>query len=219
MPYLQPVRILSGDAGRFDGTGTARAQTRGDAHVGLFEFLMVLVSVVIGLGITEILSGWANLLRARSDVRFYWIHVLFQFGVFFALLQQWWEFWDMARVGELSFLAVLTVLAPPVFLYLIAHLLFPVEARGADLEEYYYRQAPLLWGLVVLGTLEGTLVTPLVFHYQILHPANLSGIPMILICVVLARSTDRRVHAVLAPAVLVLVLLDTILSNPVISSG
>ena len=79
--------------------------------MGLFEFLMVLVSVVIGLGITEILTGWANLLRARDEIRFYWIHVLFQLGVFFALLQQWWEFWDMAGVGELTFIAVLIVLA------------------------------------------------------------------------------------------------------------
>jgi len=49
--------------------------------VGLFEFLMVLVSVVIGLGLTEILTGAASLIRARDEVRFYWIHVAFQVGV------------------------------------------------------------------------------------------------------------------------------------------
>lgn len=187
--------------------------------MGLFEFLMVLVSVVIGLGLTEILTGGANLLRARDAVRFYWIHVLFQVGVFFALLQQWWEFWDMEEMGEISFLAVLAILAPPIFLFLIANLLYPTKAEGADLEEYYYRQSPLLWGLVIAGTLEGTFLQPVVFGDPVFHPANISGIPMVMLCAVLAASKSRRVHSVLAPIIILMVLLDTILANPAISSG
>ena len=187
--------------------------------MGLFEFLMVLVSVVIGLGLTEILTGAANLLRARSEVRFYWIHVLFQCGVFFALLQQWWEFWDMEGMGQISFLAVLAVMAPPIFLFLIAHLLYPAEADGTDLEQYYFRQSPLLWGLVVAGTLEGTFLKPLVFGNPVFHPTNISGIPMVAFCLLLAVSQNRRVHSVLAPVIILLVLLDTILANPAISTG
>lgn len=187
--------------------------------MGLFEFLMVLVSVVIGLGVTEVLTGWANLLRARTAIRFYWILVLLQFGVFFALLQQWWEFWDLAQVGEISFVAVLVVLFPPILLFLIAHLLFPREPEQNDLETYYYAQSPLVWGLVIAGTVEGTFVQPAVFGYPVLHPANISGIPLVGVCVVLALSGNRRVHALLAPLVIALVVLDTILSNPAISAG
>jgi hypothetical protein len=187
--------------------------------MGLFEFLMVLISVVIGLGLTEILAGIAKLLRAREEVRFYWIHVLFQCGVFFALLQQWWEFWDMEGLGEISFLAVLSILAPPIFLFLIANLLYPAQAEGSDLEEYYYRQAPLLWGLVIAGTLVGTFLQPLVAGDPVFHPANISGIPMLVICFVLAVSRNRRVHSILGPIVILMVLLDTILVNPAISAG
>lgn len=187
--------------------------------MGLFEFLMVLVSVVIGLGLTEILSGAANLLRARETVRFHWFHILIQLGVFMALLQQWWEFWDMKDMGEISFFAVLTVLVSPVFLFLIAHLLYPRHPEGADLQEYYHQQAPLLWGLVIAGTAVGTFLQPVIFGEPVLHPANLSGIPMIGICLVLAISKNRRVHAVLGPIVLVMVFLDTVLANPAISTG
>jgi hypothetical protein len=125
----------------------------------------------------------------------------------------------MVGVGELSFVAVLTVLATPIFLFLIAHLLFPGEATGADLEDYYYAQAPLLWGLVIAATVTGTFVRPVVFGYSILHPANLSGIPMLGLCVALMISRNRRVHATLVPVVLVMVLLDTVLTNPAISVG
>ena len=187
--------------------------------MGLFEFLMVLVSVVIGLGLTEILTGWANLLRARDGIRFYWVHVLLQGGVFFALLQQWWEFWEMEGMGEISFFAVLTLLASPILLFLIAHLLFPAQAQGANLEEYYYRQSSLLWILVVLGTLKGTFLDALVFGYPVFHPANLSGIPMVACALVLAVSKNRRLHGVLVPIIILTVLLDTILATPVISAG
>jgi hypothetical protein len=180
---------------------------------------MVLVSVVIGLGITELLTGWANLLRARARIRFYWVHILFQGGVFFALLQQWWELWDLQGLGEITFLAVLTMLAPSVFLFLIAHLLFPTQVEGVDLEEYYFDQSRLLWSFVIAGTVVGTFVPPLIFGYRLFHPANVSGIPMLVFCGILAASRSRRVHGVLAPIIMLMVVLDTILANPAISSG
>lgn len=187
--------------------------------MGLFEFLMILVSVVIGLGVTEILTGWANLLRTRASVRFYWVHVLLQVGVFFALLQQWWEMWDLADVGQITFVAVLTVLASPVLLFLMAHLLFPTVPNGADLRSYYYDQSRILWGLASVGALAGTVIPPLVFGYALLHPANISGIPTLAFCLALTASRSARVHAVLVPGVFLLVVLDTILANPVISAG
>lgn len=42
---------------------------------------------------------------------------------------------------------------------------------------------------------------------------------MIACCTALATSKSRRVHSVLAPAMLVLVVLDTILAAPAISAG
>jgi len=187
--------------------------------LGLFEFLMVLISVFIGLGLTEILTGMANLLRARREVRFYWLHILFQCGVFFALTQQWWEFWNLQEIGEISYLSVLLILAPSIFLFLIANLLYPDQIRGSDLEEYYYRQASLLWGLVIAGTLIGTFLWPWVFGGGIFNPGNISGIPMLILCSILAVSNNRRVHSILCPLVLLMVILDTVLPNPVISAG
>ncbi|UCC23935.1 MAG: hypothetical protein JSU98_09365 [Gemmatimonadales bacterium] len=184
----------------------------------LFEFLMVLISVVIGLGLTEILSGVANLLRARQTVRVHWIHALFVFGIFFALLQQWWESWDMVGLESIGFPVVLALLAPSVILFLIAHLIFPARTHDVDLEAYYYQQAPLLWGLVILGTLEGTFVLPLMVGDRILEPANISGIPLVILSAALVVSKSPRVHSVVAPLILVMVVLDTILANPAIST-
>jgi hypothetical protein len=186
--------------------------------MGLFEFLMILLSVIIGLALTELLTGVASLLRVRETVHFYWVHVGLQIGIFFALLQQWWESWDLARVEAISFGAVLLLIVPSLVLFLIAHMLFPRPATDANLEDYYYRQSPVIWWLVVFGTVEGTFIIPFVEHEPIFHAANISGLPTVALCVALAVSKNRKVHAILAPTVLALVILDTWLVNPIISS-
>jgi hypothetical protein len=160
----------------------------------------------------------ASLLRDRDTVRFYWVHIGLQFGIFVALLQQWWESWDLAGVEVIGFGSVLSLIVPSVILFLIAHLLFPRPATGADLEDYYYKQSPVIWGLVVLGTIEGTFIIPLIEQEPVIHFANMSGFPTIAFCVVLAASKNRRIHGLLAPLVLALVLLDTWLVNPIIST-
>ena len=186
--------------------------------MSLFEFLMIMISIIIGLGISEILTGIARFVRCRASARGYWVHWLLVALVFVALLQQWWESWDLVDVGSISFGLVLALLFPSVMLFLIAHLLYPRPATDANLEDYYYRQAPILWGLVILGTVVGTFSGPLLEQEPVFHPNNLSGFPVMAICIALIVSKSRRVHSALVPLIVVLVILDTWLANPAIST-
>ena len=95
----------------------------------------------------------------------------------------------------------------------------PRPATDANLKDYHYRQAPILWGLVVLGTVVGTFSGPLLEQEPIFHVNNLSGFPVMAICIALIISKSRRVHSVLAPLIMVPVILDTRLANPAISAN
>ena len=57
--------------------------------MSLFEFLMVLLSIIIGLGLAEILRGIARHIRNRDSASGYWVHAVVVCLVFVALLQQW----------------------------------------------------------------------------------------------------------------------------------
>ncbi len=187
--------------------------------MGLFEFLMIVISVVIGLALSELLTGVGNLLRVRKTVRFYWLHGFLVLGVFFALLQQWWESWDLVNVEAVSFGTVLLNLLPSLVLFLIAHLMFPDPAEDADLDEYYYDQAPILWALVLFGTVVGTFAEPILHGTAVFTADNMTGVPMIAICLALALWKNRMLHSLGAPVVLTLVIVDTWLVTPVISSA
>lgn len=183
----------------------------------LFEFVMILVSIILGLGVTEVLSGLGRLLRERSSVRWYWIHSVFQFGIFLGLFQMWWESWDYRLLTEITFPQSLVLVLGPISAFLIAHLLYPESVQDVDLREYYFAQCGLLWGLVALSTVIGTFVKPVAFGAVILQPDNVSGLLTIPLAVTLALSRSERTHAIAASTILVILVLDTILPGYLIA--
>ena len=183
----------------------------------LFEFVMILVSIILGLGVTEILAGLGRLLRMRSSVRWFWIHSLFQLGIFLALLQIWWESWDFRLLSEITFPQSLVLLLGPIAVFLIAHLLYPDSAADTDLREYYFAQSRLLWSFVVFSTIVGTFMKPIAFGVVVLQPDNVSGLLTIPLGVILAISRSERVHAIAASTILVVLVLDTILPGYLIA--
>lgn len=71
--------------------------------MSLFEFLMVFVSIIVGLGVAEILTGIAQQIRRRATSTGYWVHCCGVALIFSALLQAWWELWDLAGTHERAF--------------------------------------------------------------------------------------------------------------------
>ena len=178
--------------------------------MGPFEFLMVLVSIIIGLGVTEVLTGVARAIRRRASVRIYWVHLGLVLALFLALLQQWWETWGLVDVSEWSFLALLLMIAAPVCLFLTAHLVFPESMDGADLEEYYYGEMRPIWLLAGAAVVASTSFRPLVFGQVLFSASNATSFLALVVFAVLFSSRRRRVHGVLIPLLIVMVVVDVL---------
>ena len=184
--------------------------------MALFEFLMVLVSIIVGLGMAEILAGVARALRRRASIRFYWVHMVLVLAMFIALLQQWWEIWGLRVASEWSFLALLVMLTAPVCLFLIAHLLFPEPVDGADFQEYYYREMRPIWLLGVVAVVASTSCRPLFFDETLFSADNATSFLGFVGFVMLFTSKRRKLHATFISLLLILLLLDILRWNPVI---
>ena len=115
-----------------------------------FSFVMVLLSIIVGLGVTELLTNFARQIQNRATIKFYWIHTILALLVYVALLQQWWEIWGVRDVPTWTFPGLLMMLAGPTGLFLIANLLFPEPVRDTNFRDYYFdRLKPVLWLAVV----------------------------------------------------------------------
>lgn len=171
---------------------------------------MILLSLIVGLGMAEILSGVARFLKRNGAHKIPWIHGAATTAVFLGLLQTFWESWGLRTIEAWSFPAMLLMLGSPIFLYLMAYVLFPEQDTVADLDEYYFERARLIWPLAALTVIVGTLFRPVAFGDPLWVMDNASGIPILVVCLVLTFTRARIAHQVLVPIVMASVLLDTL---------
>jgi hypothetical protein len=86
--------------------------------VNVFEFLLVIVSILLGLGITELLAGLVRILRGELVAGK--IHALWMFIIFQLQVQLAWGLWGLRAKEEWQYPEFLLLLLAPVLLYLAA---------------------------------------------------------------------------------------------------
>jgi len=175
-----------------------------------FEFIMVMFSIIVGLGIADLLNNIARQLRAGKDCEGYWLQSLVVVAVLLGLLQQWWESWGLQSVEHWGFLFVLMFLAGPIGLYLVAHLLFPRRMSGGDLEQHYFSVFRQIWVIAGLVVIVATLFRPVAFGDALLVADNMSAAVLLAFFAVLASSSRKVVHAILVPLILISLFMDIV---------
>jgi hypothetical protein len=118
-----------------------------------FEYLSVLISIILALGMTRVLGGVGEMLQARSDRRIYWVHAIWIINLFLYLVIAWWIFYRWRNQQQWTFFLFVFVLISPTVLYLASLLLFPRESDvdvAIDHKIHYYanhRALFILFGL------------------------------------------------------------------------
>src|ERR1700757_4598375 len=95
--------------------------------MGAFEYLSVLISIILALGMTRVLAGVGEMLQARSRRRIYWVHAVWIANLFIYLVMGWWIFYRWRSQQQWTFFLFVFVLISPTILFLAALILFPRE--------------------------------------------------------------------------------------------
>lgn len=114
-----------------------------------FSYLSVLLSIIIGLAITQILSGFRGIVLWRSRVRMYWPAPLWAATLLLINVQSWWAMFDLREVTDWTFAAFAVVLAQTIAQYLLAGIVLPDFSRDADIDlrEHYWAHVRWFFGL------------------------------------------------------------------------
>ena len=141
-----------------------------------FSYLSVLLSIVLGLGVTHVLTGLGRLIEARDRVRSYAPAVIWAGVILLLHVQTWWVMFGLRTHIGWTFGAFLMVLLQPAMLYLLAALVLPADPGGAvlDLRAYYHRHAPWFYGLAVLLLVQ-SIARDLVINGALPNRANLAA--------------------------------------------
>src|ERR1043165_4538554 len=113
-----------------------------------FSYLSVLLSIIIGLGLTQVLTAIGRLVRHRDRVRADWLPLLWGGVMVVVYVQVWWSMFGLRDYREWTFVAFLIVLAQTATLYLMAAVILPEQPdeAGVDLRAHYQRQHRWFFG-------------------------------------------------------------------------
>jgi hypothetical protein len=117
-----------------------------------FEYLAVLVSVIIGLGISNILSGINTAITNRQSQTYYWVHTFWVINVFLQTVFFWWYSYRWSAVIEWNFFLFLFVLMYAIIIYLLCASLFPPSADAdINFKERFYQNRKWFFFLFALA--------------------------------------------------------------------
>ena len=170
--------------------------------MGLFEYISVLTSIIVGLGIAHLLRGVAELVQHPGRHRTYWVHLLWVAFMFFNMIFFWWWEFTLATLEVWMFQNYLFIVTYAVTLYLMCALLFPTDLEGySGFEDYFISRRAWFFGLLGLSSaidLYDTWIkgaehfAALGLEYKIFTAINISA------AVIGAISRRHRVQAVIA---------------------
>lgn len=118
--------------------------------LSLFEFLMMIASVVVAVGMTEIVGGWGRMMRTRATVKPDWLHLGWTLAILIFLIGHWIGMWSYRDLEIETVGRVVSLVIPSVFCVLAAYAITPdVPTSGSlDIREYYMaKRAPVFLSL------------------------------------------------------------------------
>lgn len=115
-----------------------------------FEYLGVLVSVVIGLAMTHLVLGIIRVIHSRESTIVYWVHLLWVFNILYTLLGFWWFFFAWQSLPEWSRAVYYLFIAYALCLSVAAGLLFPLTKAVRNFQEFFYQHSRWFFGSLIL---------------------------------------------------------------------
>ena len=173
--------------------------------MSLFEFVTVIISMVLALALGQLLLTAAALAKNRQQVTGYPAMYLWLATFFFMVLVVWWSQWDF-RDLDWRYPSFFYVTLAPTLLFFAVALITPqrLGEEHVDLEAHFLSVRPLFLSVMLAYDLVGWLDGPL------LQGQSMFGVlgaihGVFTVCLVVGLSTrSRRVQTLIAALVLAL---------------
>ena len=134
----------------------------------IFEYIMVMVSIILALALAHLLRALTELITSTGR---YWVHVTWVVIMVLIVVQYWWAYWDLNSIQTWSFDTYLTVLLSPTLVFVQANLLVPAQrAEDTDWKSYFHRICRWFFGMLILISVIGIAGSVIYLGAPLLHP-------------------------------------------------
>jgi hypothetical protein len=171
----------------------------------LSEYILVLISIVVGLGMTHLLSGAAEIVQHAKTVRPYWIHTAWMVNLFITIVHFWWWEFRLVRITTWTFVPYAFVVCYAVLYYLLVALLVPQRGETDDIREHYYSHRKWFFGTMALMQVVDfgdTLVKGMTYFRALGLEYPIRNIAIIVLSLIAIRTRSPKFHGALVVLVI-----------------
>src|SRR5947208_5766793 len=113
-----------------------------------FNYLAVLISIILGLGIAQLLTSFGRCIEQRKALRSFLPAMIWAGILLLIHVQTWWSMFGLRSLPQWTFVQFIAVLLQPITLYLLAIVVLPGQsATSLDLRANYFAQRSWFFGL------------------------------------------------------------------------
>jgi hypothetical protein len=119
--------------------------------VGIFEYILVFTSIVIGLAVTHLMQGIAGLVQHPGRAKVWWVHLIWVAYMLLSTVFWWWSEFRLNHVQTWTFELYALVVGYAFIIYLEAALLFPKDLEGFDgYKDFFISRRKWFFGLQII---------------------------------------------------------------------
>lgn len=168
----------------------------------LYLHVRVLVGVVLGLGLTRILSGLARMVEHPGRNPVSATHLLWVAVILLSIIHFWWWEFALIELGAWRFELFVFLLGYAFLWFVLACLLFPGDLAEHDTYEAYFLSRRRWFFGLFAATFAADLIDTAIKgadHFRALGPEYPARIAAgIVLCAVAAWTGNRRFHLLFA---------------------
>jgi hypothetical protein len=165
-----------------------------------FPHIRIVMGMVIGLGVTRLLSGLARIVQHPTQYRLYPVHLAWVGSMLLMLVHFWWWEFGLYGIETWTFGIYLFIVAYAVLLFLLSALLFPDSmADYVGYEDFFISRRRWFFGLLAVSYLFDIIDTLIKgeAHFARFGSEYLIRTPLFVgLCVVAAITPNRTFQAV-----------------------
>jgi hypothetical protein len=167
-----------------------------------FTYISVLLSIVLGLAITQVLLGLRGLILTRAKVKLYTPTLTWAVVALLIPIQAWWASFAMREQLKWTFLALLVIMLEMISIYMVAALVLP-DITGesyVDLRQHFFAHRSWFFGALLTAVLF-SLLKNLTLHGRL--PNRIDSVFQFTFCaaaIAAAVTHNEWFHKLLAPA-------------------
>jgi len=120
--------------------------------MGVFEYIGVLISVIMGLAITHLAVGASKLIQNRATSKLCLPHALWTLNVLLYILMIWWSMFWWSGLEDWTAYHYLGITVYAIVMFLMAAMLYPYDMdNNIDIEAYFFKNRIWFFSLMMIA--------------------------------------------------------------------